>query len=338
MAYDPLSSSVVFSGRPVGGLGGVSALVYLDKDGSFSYNEGDELLPDVTIEAVHANRRAETDENGVAFLYNLAAGQLTDVLVQDNSLPDALYVAGREGVAVLPRPGNTTELDFPIHMAGEIDGTVYKASLEGDKTLLPGVTLKLHRASDGHLEASAMTAPDGFYIFDRVRPGEYLLLVAPEDARRRGVTATPPQRIHIGYEGTTLYANNITLREGPPAGIGFADNMEEYARNNPQIDIGKMREESGILFHLGEYNSNLTMSLAWLRAKQVSPRLREFGKPVVPPSETNVFSSDQTYILRVLSHGITLDQAQSVCLELGTHSLPCTVEILTKPTNLAQKE
>ncbi|HRQ61969.1 MAG TPA: hypothetical protein PLO23_10760, partial [Alphaproteobacteria bacterium] len=190
MAYDPLSRSVVFSGRPVGGMGAVSALVYLDKDGSFTFNEGDELLPDVTVEAVHSNRRTETNENGVAFIHNLPAAQLTDVIVQDNSLPDALFIAGREGVAVLPRPGNATEIEFPIHMAGEIDGTVYKVKTEGGKTPMRGVTLKLHSVSDGHMEASTMTASDGFYVFDRVRPGNYLLLVAPEDAKRFGIT--PP--------------------------------------------------------------------------------------------------------------------------------------------------
>lgn len=331
LAYEPRSSSVVFFGRSVGGQGGVSARVYLDQDGDQNFSEGDELIEGATVEAIHSNRRVETNEEGIAFIHNLAAGRLTDVIVRENSLPDAFWISAREGVSVLPRPGNTTEIDFPIHIGGEIDGTVYAVEPEGNKVPLRNIRLNLHRLSDGAEIKTTTAAADGFYIFDRVPPGDYFLLVNPQDALRYGVASPPPQTIKIGYEGTTLYGNNLLLNKGPSVGIIFPEDLQAYVDTYPDIDFSKLGKEKFIL-NLGSYNSNLMMALAWYKMKQHSGELRQFAEPLVESSQSRAIGTDAKHILRVALKGKSLDEARNLCLRLGSQpgleGTPCIVEML----------
>lgn len=334
LAYEPHGSSVVFSGRSIAGMGGASVRVYLDHDGNNTFTEGDELLEGVTVEAVHSNRRAETDEKGIAFLPNLAAGRLTDVVVQDNSLPDAFWVPARKGVSVLPRAGNVTEIDFPIHIAGEVDGTIFLVAEEGNKTPMQNVRLSLHRAFDGIAESTTTSASDGFYIFDRVPPGTYFLLVNPDDAAHYKASSPQPQTITIGFEGTTIYGNPVLLNKGPSVGIVFPEDLKTYIETYPDVDFSALDNQKFIL-NLGSYNSNLMMALSWYRMKQRNPKLQHIAKPLVDSTQSQALGENGTHILRATLPGKTLEQARDLCLQVSSRGGVCTVEMLPEQSVLA---
>lgn len=131
---DPQSGDVIVTNRPVAQRGGVSARVYLDRDGDYRYTEGiDEYIEGVTVKAIHSGTNAPTNEEGIAFLYDLQSHRLTDIAIERDTFDDPFWIPAFEGVSVRPRPGSTTEINFPVHVSGEIDGTVYVTDKEGDQ-------------------------------------------------------------------------------------------------------------------------------------------------------------------------------------------------------------
>jgi hypothetical protein len=334
LGYDPHSQSVTMSGRSLSGSGSISARVFLDNDGDMVFSEDDEWLEYVTIEAIQGGRRAVTDENGQALLTNLPAGRITDVDVQVNSLPDVFWIPARQGVSVIPRPGYVIPLDFPIHMSGEIDGTVYRQEPEGNRVPLRGANIALYNAFDGSEVMSVQTANDGFYVLEKIPPGSYYLQIPPSDAQRFSVSVPPPQKIEIGFDSTIIYANDIILNRGAPTGFAI---LSDAAQIKEKADIGNITLGSNaVLFNLGEYNSNLLMAVNWVKAKQASPIMRQHGRLLLNPSDSAAISSDDKHILRAVVMLESLDSAQDICTQVARAALPCTVEILTQNFSLAE--
>src|SRR5690606_34659098 len=150
--------------RPLTNNGGVSAFVFLDKDGDNVFSDGDEPIPGVVIQAPQNGGRITTDSTGYAFMSRMTGMRLTDVMLDPSSLPDPLWAPGFAGMSVLPREGHGAKIDFPVHQAGEIDGTVYARAGNGDLRPLRGIRLDLY-SGNGDVVASATSEPDGFYLF-----------------------------------------------------------------------------------------------------------------------------------------------------------------------------
>jgi|GEM_PF-1169272 len=125
LAREPITGRIKMHDRAMTNNAFVSAFVYLDKNGDGKFNEKDEPLPEIVVSAPQNGRRAETDEKGIAFFDSMSDLRLTDVYVDQESLPDPAWIPGFEGISILPRKGYVAQVEFPIHMSGELDGTVY---------------------------------------------------------------------------------------------------------------------------------------------------------------------------------------------------------------------
>src|SRR6185436_7356249 len=102
---------------------------------------------------------------------------------------DPTWVSARPGAALVPRPGAAWTSDFPIVATGEIDGTVLLRQPEGRRAA-SNVRLQLLDAT-GSIAQEVKSQYDGFYLFDKVRPGRYTLRVAPDQLDRLRFAATP---------------------------------------------------------------------------------------------------------------------------------------------------
>ncbi|MGH1398030.1 MAG: hypothetical protein ACRBCT_02340 [Alphaproteobacteria bacterium] len=196
------------------GRGMLHAFVYLDHDGNLVYDEGvDEPLPEVLIQSMNAKRSGETDEDGRVTLREITAGFPTDIKVMEDTLPDFLMVSARPDRSILPLGGQRHDFDFPIHMAGEVDGTIYIKTKEDFTRVLGRFFLQLIPLDRPDLDApEAQVAFDGFYLFSKIRPGRYLLI--PKTPGSKAERGNPlPQIVTINYEGDILAEMDITFRE-----------------------------------------------------------------------------------------------------------------------------
>ncbi len=195
--------------------GMVSAFVYHDKNGNFIYDGDDEPIPDAVVNSINIGKRATTDQSGFALLRELTTTKPTDITLDRETLPDPFMVVGTEGKSVLPEPGTIYEMEFPVHLSGEVEGNIFFRDTDGSSKPLSFVDVSL--VSLDHPDREPLTvrsASDGFYLSFLVPPGRYLIV--PEGKKNsQGQFGNPmPQEITIGYEGTILQDVDIELERG----------------------------------------------------------------------------------------------------------------------------
>ena len=212
---EPISGRVRTAGSTFTGSGAVAARVYHDANLNRKLDPGEELLEDVRVEAVHANKSEDTNEDGIAFVQRLPAYLQTDVRVRPGSLPDPFLAPLDPGRSVLPRPGRTNVIDFPVALTTEIEGAVLALRREGDKELapLPGVTVDL-RNEEGEVVASEQTLFDGFFLFVNVFPGTYTLHLGSENVASQGLVVPAPRRIPVPASAEPILG--VEIITGPP--------------------------------------------------------------------------------------------------------------------------
>jgi hypothetical protein len=204
LGREPRTADWVSESLPMADSGFASARVFLDENLNGVMDSGEEALEGVGFTVDGGKRELRTNAQGIAYLRRLPTGQGVDLAVDTATLEDPQWSLGLEGVQLVPRAGRAAELDFPVIMTGEIDGTVYL--LKGEKHRpVGGVTLELLALDPAVTRIRrAKTASDGFYIVESVPPGEYLLRVAPEDLKRSKLGETGARVITVSPKGNLI--------------------------------------------------------------------------------------------------------------------------------------
>lgn len=328
---DPSDGKVRFYDENLTSRGLVSAYVFLDHDGDGKFGDGDEPLPDVMVRAPQSGHRVRTDENGVALFHRLQLLKLTDIYVDGETLQDPTWISGFEGVSVYPREGYVAQVDFPVHVSGEIDGTLYAnvvgSDIDGVKpqpVVFRNVRLNLYN-DNGEVEVSTKTDGTGFYYFSQVPPGRYFLMIDEESARSSKIIRPEPQKIEIGYDGTVIYANDIYVDAGAgdvPSVI--LSDLDAYKEMHPHVDFSNSYE---LVLNLGEFNSRLLMSVVWYKLQtRYAPMLRG-ADLFVSPAESYASIQTGKHVLRVGVPGSDVSDAYSRCRALTARDQYCQVEI-----------
>lgn len=341
---DPSQGRVKMYDYNITSSGGVSAFVYLDKDGDGLFNGEDEPLEGVVVKAPQNGGRQLTDGNGIALFTRMGKLRLTDVYVDAESLQDPTWVSGFDGVSILPREGNIVEVNFPVHISGELDGNVYARAVplpqvDGEEVRaakpvsLKNVRLKLYN-DKGALQDSVFTDVTGFYYFPRIPPGRYLVIIDEKSAVRGQFIRPAPQQIEIGYDGTVIYGNDIYVDVGkgdiPSA---FLPDLDDYKARHPHIDFSN--DDYDFVLNLGEYNSRLLMSVVWYKLRSRYDVMLTGADIFVPPTQSYADVKTGKHTLRVGVRHITLEQAYNRCRALSVREQYCKVEIY--PSYIRQK-
>lgn len=325
LSYDKQGQVIHATNENISARGGLSVLVYVDHNGNLIYDEGDEPVPDVRITLPQNSVNMTTGAEGYAFSPELRENIVTDVKLLTESLQDPFWIAAREGHSVVPREGYIYEMEFPVHVAGEMDGIVYERYPDGAKIPRRGVTLHLYDM-EGRSELSVRSGPDGFYLFNLIPPGQYLL-VADERTVPDNMARPKPQKVEIGYDGTIIYGRNIYLDvETPDVPSEVLPSLVDFRSQHPHVPFGA---EPDMALNLGGYNSRLLMAMRWYELRRRYGALLAGSELMVPPAESYADPQTGLHTLRVaLPAGESMDDAYARCRALMARALPCKVELL----------
>jgi len=318
LARNPDSGQVLSFDKPIASNGGASVFVYLDKNGDRIFNNDDEPIPEVVVEAPQNGGRVQTDETGYAFFNRMAELRPTDIIVDPQSLPDPYWISSFEGASIIPRQGAVASLEFPIHISGEIDGTVFAKSEDGTTRPLRGLGISLY-TSKGEKIMSSVSEGDGFYLLTKVPPGQYYL-VADDDNVVQNAARPLPQKISIDYTGTTVYANNLFFEQGRrdvPIAVCAIDDLQEA-----------QQVATRYILNLGAYKSQLMLGLMWYKIKTFYHSLLEGTFLLQKPSNSFPEGKDKMYILRLAYDASSLEEAYAKCQALAEAGQLCSIEIL----------
>jgi len=212
LGREPRTGRLRMQGEAGASQGAVSARVFLDQDGDGRFSPGDSPLPGIRFQLDGRPLAVATGEDGTAWLRLPPYGH-AGLSLAEASLTDPSWIAVRQGVGLVPRPGAAWTADFPVVATGEIDGTVLLRR-PGGRREASNVRLQLLDAS-GAVAQEVTSQYDGFYLFEKVRPGRYTLRVAPDQLDRLRLTATPESLAIDLHSGEVRSGLEIVLVSPP---------------------------------------------------------------------------------------------------------------------------
>jgi hypothetical protein len=330
LTNEPYSGEYQMMGRTLTASGGVAARIFLDSNGDGFYNQGEELLQDTGIKVVQSFRKALSNERGIAFVPNIPVNILTDVIIDPLALPDATYMSLFDGLSIKPRPGVVSQIEFPIVVTGEMDGTAYLTSANGSKTPARDVILQLV-APDGRIEKTGQAAYDGYYSITGIRPGVYYLIA---DVKKMDANAyMPPQKLYFEPTGTTMYGYDPLLTRGYSIPYHFRG-IEKRITSFKRARVEKPEDITGeeIHLHLGPYHSRLGLTFAWYKFKIRDIPWKEYFTLAKPLTEIKEDEDGKMFIDLQANQNFSMQEAPGACQTLIEMKFPCEVEVITHYT------
>ena len=109
------------------------------------------------------------------------------------------------GIQIVPRRGRTHVIDFPIVSIGEVEGTVFFQTSDAMQAV-GGVILGLQKNSGNAPPVWLRSEADGYFYFERIRPGSYQIILDENQATRLNICFAPDSApsITVPAEGGAL--------------------------------------------------------------------------------------------------------------------------------------
>lgn len=213
MGREPRQGEWRFDALPKADSGAASVRVFLDNNANGLMDSGEEPIENVAMTVNGSRVLARTDASGIAWLDRLPIRQHVDIAVDTQTLEDPYWVPQRKGVRLVARPGRVAELNFPVVLTSEIDGTVYiveKTSRRG----MGDVTLELLDL-DCRVVSTTKSSSDGYYIVPAVVQGRYYLRVSPGQLTQFDLNDPGQRDITISPDGKFINGVDFLLSRSP---------------------------------------------------------------------------------------------------------------------------
>lgn len=218
--------SYIASSDPLRSSGPISTFTYHDKDYDGIFSEGDVPVENVKIRA--NNRILDDATNEAGYLFDVSPAGINrevEVSVIADSIEDPYFIPGNPGYRVFPRPGVVHNIQIPLIETGAIDGTVRYSNGRP----IGGLELELMDI-DGEIRAKSITAADGYFTFEKIKPGSFTIRAAPQSGAIipfKYVDLTPDSLFQFGMDITAIDLEGTDSN----LDIGFQDDGQMKANN-----------------------------------------------------------------------------------------------------------
>lgn len=207
MGKEPRKKQWFMEGRESATGGAVSAQAFLDKNYNNQMDEDEELLEDVGY--ITGNGKKQADGKEPVLVTHLEPHLPSDVEIDYSTLEDPFWTPRKQGYTVVPRPGVTTVVDFPVHNTTEIDGMTYLYKA-GEQRPVARVDLELKDES-GTTISTTRSEFDGFYIFEGVIPGTYTISATTESLLRLNASNRPSTTLTVEPNGDIVSGIDLII-------------------------------------------------------------------------------------------------------------------------------
>lgn len=197
--------------RPVASQGSMSVLAYLDKNANDRQDPGEPGLQDTTVRINGGQLPQKADQNGIVYITGIEPYREMDVDLAVESLEDPLWQPRYQGRRVSLRPGHTAQIDFPIMITGEVDGTAY-VQLESQQREVSNVIIELLDLQ-GNIVQTAKTAYDGFYLLSKIPTGKYQIRVSREQTDSLQLLPVEPEFVVIEADNPIVNGMDFVMRK-----------------------------------------------------------------------------------------------------------------------------
>lgn len=211
LGREPRTGSWVPNYRAVATQGSLSAQSFLDENGNGQKDASEPGLKGVKLRVNGGSIPQTSNDQGIVYITGLEPYRELDVELASQTLEDPLWQPGIKGKRVRLRPGHVTQIDFPVIVTGEIDGTAF-INVEGKQQEVRGVVIEL-TDNNGKLIETAKTAYDGFYLFSGIPVGRYQLRISPDQIESLNLKNVPPIPVTISADNPVIYGQDFILQK-----------------------------------------------------------------------------------------------------------------------------
>jgi len=176
------------------GEGIAQVIVFLDANADGKIDPGEAPIPGVGVRVNNGIGWDRTDPSGRILLHGLSTRHRSNVTIDLRTLEDPMLLPGNEGYSLIARPGTMARLEIPVVETGLIEG---KVSGPDDRPAIR--TAVILRSPDGAEQARTSTAYDGYFAFEPLRLGTYIVALE-DDANGREVVLTSDEPFVYGAE------------------------------------------------------------------------------------------------------------------------------------------
>ena len=196
------SRGLALSRQPLANAGAIHARVYRDLNDNGRRDLAEPFEKGALITTGTKLVERATDARGEVLVAGLANYQPIAVGIDTSSLSDPMLAPRKALQVVTPRPGVAADVEIGLVGAGDIEGAIIRDGGDG----FEGLDVELVDAA-GRVVSTTRTDFDGFFLFERVAYGRYMIRLATESAR-------------VARLGTALNAAAEVSGEAPVARMG----------------------------------------------------------------------------------------------------------------------
>jgi hypothetical protein len=195
--------------------GSVRAQLFRDNNGNGRHDAGETLEQGAILTAGSRPADRPSGKDGWASVAGLDNFRPVAIGVDASSLSDPNLVPAVAGQVIVPRPGVSAELMIPLSGGGAIEGSL----LKDGGSAFEGLDLELVDTK-GNVVASARSDFDGFFLFDRVPPGRYLLRLSDTSrVAARAENASLRSSVELQPEQAVLRLGPLVVKASSPLAI-----------------------------------------------------------------------------------------------------------------------
>ncbi len=206
---NPLTGHMFVARPRLSSSGAIAVRAFDDTNGDGEVDPGEDAIGKVAF--FTGSQHATSDTQGNALLTGTGDGTRTVVKIDATSLPDIAMAPSRPGVELVSRPGRIPVVQFAIQRLSDIEGTAVYAD-GAHKRAVAGLVLHLINAK-GQRVARVRSENDGFVLMEQIRPGDYTLEIAPDQARRLKIRLVSDPHIHVGHHGKLVRLKIVVAPE-----------------------------------------------------------------------------------------------------------------------------
>lgn len=206
---EPRTGKWYMDAQQLSGSGALSARAFLDLNSNGTLDEGERTLEDVKFQVGNSTSDEKRISPQVALYTNLGRGQDVQVAVDTSTLEDTSQQPAVPSYTIRPRPGTVLQVDYPIVILGEVNGTC-RLKRPGRTMDFPGLMIELAQPS-GEPFRSQRTAYDGFFEFRDLPPGEYLLRIPEKEVERLKLKPSPVRKITVTIAKSLFEGQDLVL-------------------------------------------------------------------------------------------------------------------------------
>ncbi len=210
LGRDPRTGRWYADALPLAGSGAVAARAFVDRNLNGVHDSGEEFVSNAAFMLGGGGRHPQrTGEDGSVVISRLAPHCYADISLDASTLEDPQWTPRTQGVRVLPRPGRTQLVDFPVVSTSDIDGTVFVVEEQG-KRPIGNAVVELVDAK-GEVVMQTRSSGDGFYLLHQVLPGRYVVRISPEQASELALAAGPQRSVEVKVDSDFISGQDLQL-------------------------------------------------------------------------------------------------------------------------------